>query len=302
MSSIPLSNVLLPAVFISSTVFSVLTLPFAFIKSEPVVIELPPFFSGEIQPIFDGENKDVAIPYVGFAIVVSVGAGIASVELQRRWHTYRESLLISDESSSSDAQAAAEPTFSEVPNSPEFHPDASSIDLTTKPEGIGSPSLAALNTLLDTQPLALTAPTSAPPDTAPQSSAAVSPLTDDSAESAIDSERQRQFPLRSDEPLVEASSPPKPQQTPIEAFDNILKFPKQYRTCRIRVPNREQRLLAIFVDDQYYSFFRIEPNRETVRDILTKLGQKLEKAIVTQTVKGYAIWTWEPEVSTNPTA
>jgi hypothetical protein len=296
MSSIPLSNILLPAVFISSTVFSVLTLPFAFIKSEPVVIELPPFFSGEIQPIFDGENKDVAIPYVGFAIVVSVGAGIASVELQRRWHAYRESLLISDEPPSPDSQAAAEQTFAQVPNSPEFRPDASSIDLTAKPEGIGSPSLAALNTLLDTQPLALTAPTSAPPDTAPQSAAAVSVAT------ATESERQSQLAVRSDEPLAEASLPPKPEPTPIEAFDNILKFPKEYQTCRIRVPNRQQRLLAIFVDDRYYSFFRIEPDRETVRDILTKLGQKLEKAIVTQTVKGYAIWTWEPEVSTHPSA
>ena len=90
MTSVPLSNILLPAVFISSAVFSTLTIPFALIKSEPVVVELP-FYSGEIQPIFNGEHKDVAIPYVGFAIVVSVGAGIASVEVNRRWQAYRES-------------------------------------------------------------------------------------------------------------------------------------------------------------------------------------------------------------------
>jgi hypothetical protein len=299
MSSIPLSHILLPAVFISSTVFSVLTLPFAFIKSEPVVIELPPFFSGEIQPLFDGENKDIAIPYVGFAIVVSVGAGIASVELQRRWHAYRESLLIADEPPSTDSQAAEAQTFSEVPNSPEFHPDASRLELTAKPEGIGSPSLAALNTLLDTQPLALTTATPVASNTALQSTAAVSSTTEDSHASAIGSEPQSQLPVHLDEPLVEASSLPKLERTPIEAFDNIVQSAQEHQTCRIRVPHREQRLLAILVDDQYYSFFRIEPDRETVRDILTKLGQRLEKAIITQTVKGYAIWTWEPEVSTH---
>ncbi|HEY9743396.1 MAG TPA: TetR family transcriptional regulator, partial [Coleofasciculaceae cyanobacterium] len=93
MTSYSLSNILLPAVFISSAVFSTLTVPFALIKSEPVAVEVPPFFSGEIQPIFNGEHKDVAIPYIGFAIVVSVGAGIATVEVSRRWQAYRESAL-----------------------------------------------------------------------------------------------------------------------------------------------------------------------------------------------------------------
>jgi hypothetical protein len=71
MTSYPLSNVLLPAVIISSAVFSTLTLPFAFINKEPVAVELP-FYTGEIQPIFNGEHKDVAIPYVGLNLRTSL--------------------------------------------------------------------------------------------------------------------------------------------------------------------------------------------------------------------------------------
>jgi hypothetical protein len=58
---LPLSNVLLPAVIISSAVFSTLTLPFAFINKEPVAVELP-FYTGEIQPIFNGEHKTLQFP------------------------------------------------------------------------------------------------------------------------------------------------------------------------------------------------------------------------------------------------
>ncbi|HBL13004.1 MAG TPA: TetR family transcriptional regulator, partial [Cyanobacteria bacterium UBA11162] len=92
MSNSSLSNILLPAVFTASTVFSILTVPFALIKSEPLVIDnILPFFSGEIQPIFDGNHKEIAIPYIGFSIVVSVGAGMATVEVIRRWNQLRES-------------------------------------------------------------------------------------------------------------------------------------------------------------------------------------------------------------------
>ena len=74
MDNSPLRTIVVPAIFVSSVTFSALTLPFALIQSEPLDIELPPFFSGEVQPMFDGEHNDRAISYVGFAIVASVGA------------------------------------------------------------------------------------------------------------------------------------------------------------------------------------------------------------------------------------
>jgi hypothetical protein len=90
MSSFPLRTVILPAVLISSSVFSTLTLPFVLLK-EPIAIDIPPFLSGgRIEPMFDAENKDVAIRYVGIAILLSVGAGIGTVEFLRARHSAQE--------------------------------------------------------------------------------------------------------------------------------------------------------------------------------------------------------------------
>jgi hypothetical protein len=90
MSSFPLRTVILPAVLISSAVFSTLTLPFVLLK-EPIAIDIPPLLSGgRIEPIFDAENKDVAIRYVGVAILLSVGAGIGTVEFLRARHSAQE--------------------------------------------------------------------------------------------------------------------------------------------------------------------------------------------------------------------
>jgi hypothetical protein len=90
MSSFPLRTVILPAVLISSAVFSTLTLPFVLLK-EPIAIDIPPLLSGgRIEPMFDAENKDVAIRYVGVAILLSVGAGIGTVEFLRARHSAQE--------------------------------------------------------------------------------------------------------------------------------------------------------------------------------------------------------------------
>jgi len=90
MSSFPLQTVILPAVLVSSAVFSTLTLPFVLLK-EPIAIDIPPLLSGgRIEPMFDAENKDVAIRYVGIAILLSVGAGIGTVELLRARHSAQE--------------------------------------------------------------------------------------------------------------------------------------------------------------------------------------------------------------------
>src|ERR671932_786897 len=158
MTSSPLSNVLLPAVFISSAVFSSLTLPFALIKSEPVVVELPPFFSGEIQPIFNGEHKEVAIPYVGFAIVVSVGAGIASVEVISWWQAYREPTMAQESLPNLQQNSKEKEAQQEALKLPEYRPEASAIDLPTKDEVFRSQSLSAPNTMTEAQRIAVEAP------------------------------------------------------------------------------------------------------------------------------------------------
>ncbi|HEY9858432.1 MAG TPA: hypothetical protein V6D16_02925, partial [Candidatus Obscuribacterales bacterium] len=68
-----LKSFLLPAVLLSSTVFSSLTLPLVVLGSQPVDIRM------QQEPVFSGQLKDIAAPYLGFAAALSLGVGIASV-------------------------------------------------------------------------------------------------------------------------------------------------------------------------------------------------------------------------------
>jgi hypothetical protein len=64
--------VLTPAL-LSAAAFATLTLPLALFGSKPITIQL------QKEPIFQGQLRDVATPYLGLATVFSLGVGIASI-------------------------------------------------------------------------------------------------------------------------------------------------------------------------------------------------------------------------------
>jgi hypothetical protein len=304
MTSVPLSNVLLPAVFISSAVFSALTLPFALIKSESVVVELPPFFSSEnqpieIQPIFNGEHKEIAIPYVGFAIVVSVGAGIASVEVNRRWQAYRESAIAQEQLPSVQSTSLDKEAQQAVLELPEYRPEASAIDLPLKDEVFRSQSLTTPNPMTEAQNLVIDAPEQVVDTTQldlPQPT--IYPETTELAV-AIEELNWSQVPLGNNSLDLDSSrvSNEPTLQDFERRFSQILESHEQYQTCRIEVPHLERRLFAIKVDEQYYSFLRAEKTKEKALETIAKLGHRIQKTVITKTEKGYVIWAWEPEVA-----
>jgi hypothetical protein len=78
----------LSAILVASTVFSGLTLPFFFYRSQvesaQSEVELP-FLHQQLQPILINQNRDLTIRYIGGAMVISVAAGLTTLELQRRW-------------------------------------------------------------------------------------------------------------------------------------------------------------------------------------------------------------------------
>lgn len=92
MSSFPLRQLILPAVLISSGVFSIMTLPLVLYRPDSLTIKVP-FSEDEMQYVFQDNNRDLAIRYVGVAIVTSVAAGVTTVELKRRSHNRKESAL-----------------------------------------------------------------------------------------------------------------------------------------------------------------------------------------------------------------
>ena len=299
MTSYSLSNVLLPAVFISSAVFSTLTVPLALIKSEPVAVEVPPFFSGEIQPIFNGEHKDVAIPYVGFAIVVSVGAGIASVEVIRRWQTYRESLETQEQLPNLQQNSKGKEAQQEALKRPEYRPEASAIDLSTKAEGFSSQSLTAPNAMIEANIIAVEALEQVVDAT--QLGLPQPGILHQTTASTPVSEKLNLSSSPHGNDSVQLGSDRVGSQEAVQdldlAFSQILESQHLYQTCRIKVPHLKQRLLAILFDGQYYSFLRAEETREKVLEIIAKLDLRVQKTVVTKTEKGYVVWALEPKVS-----
>jgi hypothetical protein len=78
MTASTLSNftkLVLPATLLAGTVFSALTVPLAIYGSEQVIVSV------NNQRLFDDRLKDVALPYLGFATLASVGMGVACVSL-----------------------------------------------------------------------------------------------------------------------------------------------------------------------------------------------------------------------------
>lgn len=70
--------------------------------------------------------------------------------------------------------------------------------------------------------------------------------------------------------------------------------PGQYHTCHIRVPDMTERLPAVVVEGQFYSFLRAISDREKALDILARLFDSGDEAVITQNRKSYAIWVLEP--------
>lgn len=73
MSGSPLKKFVLTPVVVSAAVFAAMTLPLAVFGSKPVTIQL------QQEPVFQGQLRDVATPYLGLATILSLGAGVASI-------------------------------------------------------------------------------------------------------------------------------------------------------------------------------------------------------------------------------
>jgi len=73
MTGSPLKKFVLAPVVLSASVFAALTLPLALLGSKTISIEM------QKEPVFSGQLRDIATPYLGLATLLSLGAGVASV-------------------------------------------------------------------------------------------------------------------------------------------------------------------------------------------------------------------------------
>lgn len=94
-----------PVILVSSTVFSILSLPFFLYRSRPEVNSST--FQQDFQPVLESRNRDLTIRYIGAAMVISVMTGIGTIELRRR-HQFNQATATS---------TSAEPAFIDDQNS-----------------------------------------------------------------------------------------------------------------------------------------------------------------------------------------
>lgn len=73
MTKTPLKTFVLPPIVLSAAVFGILTLPLAFCGSKPLTIKI------NNEPIFYGQLRDIAFPYLGLTTALSLGAGVTSI-------------------------------------------------------------------------------------------------------------------------------------------------------------------------------------------------------------------------------
>jgi hypothetical protein len=69
-----------------------------------------------------------------------------------------------------------------------------------------------------------------------------------------------------------------------------------YQTCHIMLRDTEEKIAAVMVNDQYYSFFKTVKDRDKALEILRRLYDNGNAAIITQAARAYALWTLEESV------
>lgn len=68
-----------------------------------------------------------------------------------------------------------------------------------------------------------------------------------------------------------------------------------YETCHIQLNDTQEKLAAIAIGSSLYSFFKTLPDRDKALDILARLYDSGNDAVITQTPKTYALWILEKE-------
>jgi len=265
MSSIQFRNVILPAVLMSSAVFSALTLPLVLFEPEPVsapisdlapIDEPSPVFQGfqPILDIFESGNKGLAIRYIGFSIVASVGAGIVTAELMRQ--TARRFVFLSDRLSSLPMDDEADTTL------PEW---TAALTLDSIEQEVPIPAHLPAQELV----------------TVGSAAGRMGSGFEEPSKTGFNASTM--MALINTLPIAEPTSVP------------ILDDETAYQTCRINVPHAEKRLFAVLFQDNYYRLVRARKTCSSALAIAERLNQQGDSVIITQDHETYTVWVLEPQ-------
>jgi hypothetical protein len=89
--------------------------------------------------------------------------------------------------------------------------------------------------------------------------------------------------------------------SPAHAIECKFLFDRDlYTPCHILTTDVTHRLSAVYVDNQFYSFFKVVKNPNKLLDIVARLGKRDDKVAITLTNQGYALWAYEPQAQYAP--
>lgn len=72
---------------------------------------------------------------------------------------------------------------------------------------------------------------------------------------------------------------------------------QQYRSCRVHVPDLDRHVAAISLDGQYYSFFKVVDDADSLFRVLFRLSEHGDHMVVINSPKGSQVWIWEHEAT-----
>lgn len=131
MQNFPVRNIFLPATLVASAVFAAFTVPAALRQANNGLISTIPVLNRSAFMSPDRIHKDVAIPYIGTAIVLSAGAGIVTAELSRKRHAASQKTVLQQAEFDSFEDISVAPESAVFPiSNPKFEwPTAETTDI-----------------------------------------------------------------------------------------------------------------------------------------------------------------------------
>lgn len=89
--------------------------------------------------------------------------------------------------------------------------------------------------------------------------------------------------------------------SPAHAIECKFLFERDlYTPCHIWAADVSHRMAAVYVDNHFYSFFKVVNDPNKLLDIVARLGKRDDKVAITLTKQGYALWAYEPQAQYAP--
>lgn len=289
MTASPFSKIIFPAILTSSTVFASLTLPLTALESNKVANSLPVSLKERVSLLLSHDQEKLSIRYIGFSILASVATGVGVAELMRIQQARRQRkddlVQLLEDADSSNLSNEADWRSGEAVN---FSKTSADVFTVSKP----------VNWLSDLEETTTSAwPTSENPKQEQPELAAFTALSA-SLSLSKPTQSHESLPSKASSYSVEMLTLPTqlhPNSRKTQGLDLTTLDEVSQHTCRIKVRGSQERLLALQLEEKYYSFFRVRASLEQALTVVSNAEKRGETALVTPHARGYAVWIYQPE-------